>query len=216
MGYSFQILNYRKKDVGMELLIQSPDIIKENLKRFRSGEIILDDGCHISSLQRKKIYAILRDIADYTGYLPEECKEHMKYYHMQKKDCEYFSLKECSMTTAREFINTLIDFSLKNGIEIHGNMLDRTDDINTYLMQCLKYRKCCVCGRESEVHHVDTIGMGNDRRKVDDSKKRVMALCRKHHTIYHQIGYEKFYYMYHVYGIEKEELLMFLNESELF
>ena len=48
---------------------------------------------------------------------------------------------------------------------------------------------------------VETIGMGNDRRRVDDSGYRKICLCRTHHTIAHQRGMPSFEKMYHVYGI---------------
>ena len=79
--------------------------------------------------------------------------------------------------------------------------MNRTDDIGRYLYFCLKHRKCAVCGRNGEIHHVDAIGMGNNRRKVDDSGYRKICLCREHHTIAHQRGLEVFAKMYQVYGI---------------
>ena len=76
------------------------------------------------------------------------------------------------MDTAREFINTMLDYALEQGIPLLDFALNRTDDIGHYLYACLKLRKCAISGREGEIHHVDTIGMGNDRRKVDDSEYR--------------------------------------------
>ena len=35
----------------------------------------IDDGRRISSDQRKKIYALIKDIADHTGHHPEYLKE---------------------------------------------------------------------------------------------------------------------------------------------
>ena len=55
--------------------------------------------------------------------------------------------------------------------------------------------------RSGEIHHVDAIGMGNDRRTYDDTQCRKMCLCRKHHTTWHQMGDERFQRMYKVYGI---------------
>lgn len=41
-------------------------------KRIHDVELRLDDGRTITNAQRKKAYATIRDIADYTGYLPEQ------------------------------------------------------------------------------------------------------------------------------------------------
>lgn len=167
-------------------------------KRIRDAEMRLDDGRKVTAAQRKKAYATIRDISDYTGYLPEVQKEWLKYLHIAKTGCEYFSLSDCSMDTAREFINTI----LENGVPLSDYAVNRTDDIGKYLYFCLMKRKCCVCGKPGEIHHVDAIGMGRDRRTVDDSDLRKMCLCRYHHTIAHQRGMKEFEEMYKVYGIK--------------
>lgn len=200
---------YRQTEDGTDIIIHIPrlmlgELLKE--KTIRHAEVRFDDGRHISVDQRKKAYATIRDIADYTGFLPEECKEQMKYMHIIRTGCEYFSLSDCSMDTAREFINTLIEFSLENGIPLSDLGTNRTDDIGRYLYFCIKHKKCCICGKSGEIHHVDAIGMGNDRRKVDDSNHRKMCLCRLHHTIAHQRGMDAFEQMYNVYGIIVKEV----------
>ena len=129
----------------------------------------------------------------------------MKYEHMKRTGCGYFSLSNCTMDTAREYINTLMEFALENSVPLSDLGVDRTDDIGKYLYFCIKHRKCAVCGRKGEIHHVDAIGMGNDRRKVDDSNYRKICLCREHHTIAHQRGMESFEKMYKVYGITVKE-----------
>lgn len=199
---------YRQTEDGTDIIIHIPrlmlgELLKE--KTIRQAEVRFDDGRHISIDQRKKAYATIRDISDYTGFLPEECKEQMKYVHIIRTGCEYFSLSDCSMDTAREFINTLIEFSLENGIPLSDLGANRTDDIGKYLYFCIKHKKCCICGKPGEIHHVDAIGMGNDRRKVDDSNHRKMCLCRLHHAIAHQRGMDAFEQMYKVYGIVVKE-----------
>lgn len=201
---------YRQTEDGTDIIIHIPrlmlgELLKE--KTIRKAEVRFDDGRHISIDQRKKAYATIRDIADYTGFLPEECKEQMKYVHIIRTGCEYFSLSDCSMDTAREFINTLIEFSLENGIPLSDLGTNRADDIGKYLYFCIKHKKCCVCGKPGEIHHVDAIGIGNDRRKVDDSNHRKMCLCRLHHTIAHQRGMDAFEQMYKVYGIVVKEVV---------
>lgn len=164
----------------------------------------LEDGRLITPLQQRKAYAMIRDISSYTGYAPEEMKELMKLEHMARVgDFEPFSLSDCSVTKAREFINTLMEYALKEGIILDESGLKRTDDIDTYLMQCIRYRRCCICGRPADIHHVDAIGMGNERDHYDDSQNEICALCRKHHTKAHQIGWSRFRSMYKVYGIQR-------------
>lgn len=196
-------LQQGQKDI--KLILTVPEKMAKLIlqRRVRQVEVGVDDGRFISVLQRKKIYAMLRDIAEYTGYTDEAMKEVMKYEHMMRTGCEYFSLSDCSMTDAREFLNTLIEYALKEGVIMTESGLQRTDDIDTYLIQCIRYRKCCICGRPADIHHVDAVGMGQDRRQYDDCHSHIMALCRQHHTISHQRGQQAFMDTYKVYGIER-------------
>lgn len=199
-----KIEGIKETDAGTSMIVTIPEKKLQTLfidKRIRQTEMRFDDGRSISIDQRKKAYATIRDIADYTGYLPEEQKEWLKYYHIARTGCEYFSLSDCSMDTAREFINTILEYAIENGVQLSDLAINRTDDIGKYLYYCIKHKKCCICGRPGEIHHVDTIGMGNDRKHVDDTNYRKMCLCRTHHTIVHQRGLEAFERMYKVYGI---------------
>jgi hypothetical protein len=174
-------------------------------KQMRNCLVWLDDGRHISAEQRKKAYATINDIAAYTGEVPEVMKEWLKYLYIYRTGAEYFSFSGCSMDTAREFINVILDYALEMGIPLADFALDRTDDIGHYLYACLKLKKCAICGRPGEIHHVDAIGMGNDRRTLDDSQHRKICLCRTHHTEAHTTGVESFTNNYKVYGIKYAE-----------
>lgn len=194
---------------GTNILVTIPGKHLANIlvrKGIRKAEIRFDDGRHISAEQRKKAYATIRDIAEYTGFLPEEQKEWLKYLHMVNTGDSYFSLSDCSMDMAREFINTILEYAIQEGIPLSEEAVNRTDDIGRYLYFCLAHKKCAICGRSGEIHHEDAIGMGNDRRKIDDSKHKKICLCRMHHTIAHQKGVEDFKKMYKVYGIVAEDI----------
>ena len=199
---------YREVDNGTEIIIRIPDKkIGEFLsqKCIKKAEIRFDDGRIISIEQRKKAYATIRDIADYTGYLPEEQKEWLKYLYIQKTGDDYISLSDCSMDQAREFINVILEYAIESGIQLSEQAINRTDDIGKYLYFCIKHKKCAICGQAGEIHHEDAIGMGNDRKTIDDSNYKKICLCRKHHTIAHQMGVERFTKMYKVYGIIVKE-----------
>ena len=204
-----KIKQYRERKDGTDLVVSVPNLKLGDMlqrKRICNAEIRFDDGRHISAEQRKKAYATIRDIADWTGYLPEEMKEILKYQHMMRTGDAYFSLSNCSMDTAREFINTILEFALENGIPLSDNAIERTDDIGRYLYYCLLHKKCAICGKDGEIHHEDAIGMGNDRTKVDDSSYKKICLCREHHTLAHSLGVIRFREMYKVYGIVVKDL----------
>lgn len=203
------IKQYRENTAGTDLVISVSDMKLGDMirrKGLRHAELRFDDGRHISVEQRKKAYATIRDIADWAGYLPEEMKEHLKYEHMIRTGDAYFSLSNCSMDTAREFINTILEFSLENGVPLTDDALNRTDDIGRYLYYCIMHRKCAICGRDGEIHHEDAIGMGNNRKRIDDSSYRKICLCREHHTAAHQMGVKRFREMYKVYGITVKDM----------
>lgn len=204
-----KIKQYREQKDGTDLVVSVPDLKLGDMfqrKKIRNAEIRFDDGRHISAEQRKKAYATIRDISDWTGYLPEEMKEILKYQHMMRTGDAYFSLSNCSMDTAREFINTILEFALENGIPLSDNAIERTDDIGRYLYYCMLHKKCAICGKDGEIHHEDAIGMGNDRTKVDDSSYKKICLCREHHTLAHSLGVIRFREMYKVYGIVVKDL----------
>ena len=69
-------------------------------KRIKDCMVWLDDGRHISANQRRKAYATIRDIADFTGYTPEEMKQRLKVEHIIRTGCNEFSLSDCTMDTA--------------------------------------------------------------------------------------------------------------------
>ena len=173
------------------------------------GEIRVDDGRRISSDQRKKIYALLKDIADYTGHHPEYLKEHMKYDFMAKEDREYFSLSNIDMTTARYFIEHLLEFCFEWGVPLNANTVVLAREINNYLYLCLVHRKCAVCGKKhAHIHHVDAVGSGRNRNEIDHTQLRLIALCAEHHQETHTIGWGTFSERYKVAGIKLNEQII--------
>lgn len=151
--------------------------------------------------QRKKIFAIIKDIANNTGVDKEYAREELTKKFIQETGHPEFSLSNCERQLASDFIEWLIEFAFEYGVELNEHPKKLIDDIEAYIRICNKRKICAICGRPAEIHHVDTIGMGHNRNKVDDSDKRKIALCRKHHTEAHQIGWKEFSEKYHVVGV---------------
>lgn len=108
----------------------------------------VDDGRSITPAQRRKAYATLGDISNYTGYTVEAAKEIMKVENMLRLGQDkVISLSDCTITEAREYINTLMEYSLKEGLILTESGLKRTDDIDAYLIQCIRYKRCASVGR---------------------------------------------------------------------
>ena len=200
--------DYQEDSRGAWLKCHIPnELIDERfISEVMYGEIRVDDGRRISSDQRKKIYALIKDIADYTGHHPEYLKEHMKYDFMVKEDREYFSLSNIDMTTARYFIEHLLEFCFEWSVPLASNTVVLAREINNYLYLCLRYRKCAVCGKKhARIHHVDAVGSGRNRNEVDHTKLRLIALCAEHHQETHTIGWQTFNAKYKVEGIKVNE-----------
>lgn len=201
-----EIIGYKLTPDHTEIKIAMKGNLEKHIKRYSvdgklAGELKLNDGRNISIEQRKKLYACIKDIAMYCGEYPEYSKELLKYFYMSRTGAEYFSLSNCSMELAKDFINFIIEFAFENDIPFSDAGINRTDDIEKYLWSCLEYKKCCICGQSSETHHEDAIGMGHDRLVYDDSKHKKISLCREHHSEAHKIGVESFKKKYHVFGI---------------
>lgn len=171
------------------------------VKAEGQGQLQMDDGRTITALQRKKAWATINDIADHYGWARREMHEFLKFQYMARSGEAMFSLSDCSIDTARGYISFLLELAIAEGIPLKQNVMERSDDIGRTLWLCLKYRKCCISGDPADMHHVNAIGMGNDRTKIDDSNHEKISLSRIYHEEAHKIGWEAFKQKYHVFGI---------------
>jgi hypothetical protein len=165
-------------------------------RKYNDVEIILPDGRTITAPQRSKVYAIISEVAEYVeGYRNaatiESTKEMLKWEfilaRLEGQERRLFSLSNVDETTARNFIDYLIEFCVKNDIPMKISPLEYCEDIAKYIIACLHSRKCAVCGKPADIHHCDgdRIGMGNDRDEVHHLGRKVLPLCRVHHDEAH-------------------------------
>lgn len=186
------------------LFIKAPyqNIERACIRRYSTVEIGLNDGRFISPEQRKKAYALMREIYEYTGETPELTKRQLKLdfvvNRMQALSKQIFSLSDCDMTTAREFITYLIDFILEYDIPTRQPLVSLCEDIEKYIYACLIHKKCCVCGKAAELHHVQRVGMGRNRDDIFQIGMLVLPLCRKCHVACHSQPQEDFNKLYHI------------------
>ncbi|MCD7722737.1 MAG: putative HNHc nuclease [Clostridiales bacterium] len=199
-----KIINYDSQKL---VLAPTNSLGREILqKQIETVEIRLNDGRTISAEQRRKIFALIRDIALWNGDEPETLRMFLTWDFCCKNECEYFSLSNVDMTTAKEFINYLINFCFEWSVPTKDTLLNQTDDIGKYLYCCLEHRKCAICNEKADIHHIDRIGMGGNRNRVNHVGLRAIALCRKHHNMAHQHEKELFA-KYHIYGIKLDGYL---------
>lgn len=195
-------------------------------RKYSDVEVIFGDGRRISPEQRRKCYALIGEVAEYVdGVRSAETIEEQKNFfkmefmlkRMESAERKLFSLSNCDMTTAREFITYLIDFIIANDIPTRVPLLEQAEDIQKYVYACLMNKKCCICGKKADLHHVDRVGMGRNRDEINHLGMRCLPLCREHHTRLHEIGDELFVKEYHLEPIridKKIARLYRLNTKE--
>lgn len=209
-----KILRYDGQNVVLEAPLQQNYVVDR--QQIQKAFVRLDDGRAISAEQRKKIYAILGDIANWNGDVIDALKQAKELDFIvstidsEEGEVEWFSLSPsspitASMTTAKRFITFLLDFCIEWDVPLSKPGREYSEDIGRFLYSCLVNRRCCLCGLDADIHHVDTIGMGSDRRSISHVGMRAMALCRTHHTEAHQIGQHAFDDRYKVFGIKLGE-----------
>lgn len=171
-------------------------------------EVAVDipDGRRISPEQRRKAYALMGEIADWAGMEPEDVKLIQKHDFVQKHleglHKELFSLSDCDMTTARLFISYLIDFVLEMDVPLRVPLVTLCDDIAKAVYSCLKHKKCVICGKPCDLHHVDRVGMGGDRHDMCHIGMEALPLCREHHREAHDHGDKVLMDKYHLEPVE--------------
>ena len=172
-------------------------------------QVIWQDSRHITQDQRKKAWAIMSDSAEYQGERKEDVySEQQSRFTLRNLEIlqdGLFHLSTATVSTARAFITMLIDIVIEYGIPTKQPLTALCDDLSRYVYSCLINKKCAVCGLKAEIHHVDTVGMGFDRRSISHIGKKCLPLCREHHNEYHNIGGTAFENKYHLIPVEVDE-----------
>lgn len=158
-----------ERDDGLTVFVPFPHGKKRPEGYQPTVGVELVDERHISADQRKKAYVLISYIAAWWGYTPLECmKEMLKLMFIGEAKTlrRSFSLSDCDMTTARLFITYLIDFCILHGVDVGEPLYQLSEDIPRYVWACLMNKRCAVCGRKAELHHVDAVGMGRNRKEI--------------------------------------------------
>lgn len=173
-------------------------------RQVKEVYIDLIDSRPLSDRQRKMCYALIHAIAEWSGSSSEDIKTAFKMeFWADKVDTladKIFSLSNAPMSLVAEFQRFLVEFIISNGVPVKRPLREYVDDVAHYTYMCLIHKTCAVCGRRADLHHIDAIGMGNDRKEVEHLGREVMSLCREHHTEIHTIGKKDFMEKYHLDG----------------
>lgn len=199
---------------GVIIRAAVPCLDRAILRKYDKVLVEFADGRRISPEQRKKAYALMGEIADWIGDVPEYVKKLMKIEFMASRmktiGEKIFSLSDTDVTTAKEFISFLIDFMLEHEVPSKTPLYELCEDIRKYIYACFMHKTCAVCGkRGADVHHLSgsRVGHGGLKwREKDQTGALVLPLCREHHMAAHD-GEEAFLERYHLEGIEMDAAL---------
>lgn len=189
-----------------ELLIRAPYDDWLTMTRRDYKEVLVQpiDSRPLSDKQRRMVYALLREISDYTGQGADSTKEWMKIKFltddMEQTADKIFSLSSAPMSLVCAFQRYLIRFILEWDIPCSFPLLEYVDDVQDYIYSCLVNKKCCICGAPTDLHHVQRVGMGRDRTDIIHEGMEVLPLCREHHAEAHTMPDAAFFEKYHIPG----------------
>lgn len=189
----------------------------------------------ITPEQRRKIFALVRDITAFVSgeatrneirsvlasmqllYLTETADAEDVRFVLTDNYCrlngiDLFSLsptnENCaSRELASDFIDWLVNLCVENAIPCMDTLLNRCEDIERYIYACCLHKRCAICGRKADIHEVETVGMGRNRRKIGHAGQLVEPLCRIHHDEVGEIGQKSFDEKYHLQAIRLDEKL---------
>lgn len=186
-------------------VIEAP-IDLDQLIKHKITECYIDyiDSRSLSDKQRRFCYAMIRLIADWSGNSIQSVKDAFKIDFWSERietlSDKIFSLSNAPMSLVCEFQKFLVNFIIENDVPTDRPLIEYVDDVQSYLYSCLKWKKCCICGRRADLHHLEgsVVGMGNNRDKVEHLGREALSLCRMHHREIHSIGQPAFFERYHI------------------
>lgn len=171
--------------------------------------VIWQDSRHITPEQRRKAWALMTEIAAFQGQDKEdtyaEQRSAFTLKHLETLQEGLFHLSSATVTTARAFITMLVEIIIEYGIPTKEPLYGLCDDIERYVYACLMNKKCAVCGKKTELHHYDHVGLGRNRSEIDHIGMRAYPLCREHHDEIHSIGEKAFDAKYHLEPVTIDE-----------
>lgn len=161
----------------------------------RQAEVFIKDPRGFTVEQRAFVFSLMNDIYRYTGQPFDDLKD-IFYWQFRFLTGKSISLKNISTNTVDDvslLADLVLDFIFDGDIPFKDGYEVPPQNIQYFFYKCLMTRTCCNCGRKpADIHHVDAVGMGNNRKKINNSGRRFMALCRVCHTKIHTEGFSEF------------------------
>ena len=199
-----KVTRYKQSNGRYSVVVENVDLTDDALLLLDNGypldvNIEIQDGKKITVKQRKKIFALVNDIEGHTGQ-PRDWLRLMfqDYVTMLKGYSKRLSLSDCTRKQAGELIDVILEWIFINDIPLNYKTSDLMKNDQTFLYLATVHRKCVICGKYGELAHYHAVGRGRNRRKIDHTDNRVLALCREHHQMQHDMGMDSFNAKYHL------------------
>lgn len=195
-------INGNKLEIELDEVIDMYQVQRLSDGKQPTVEISISDGRRITPDQRKKIYALINDLCEYTGDVPEYWKEKFKFMVETIFKINEFSLSDCSVTIGNYMILVILEFLFEHDIPFKTKTWDAIPDDFPKQMLCLKNKRCVICGKPADIAHYNAVGAGRNRNKINHVGMYIMTLCRDHHVEQHKIGINSFMNKYHIKPIK--------------
>ncbi|MFW3651565.1 putative HNHc nuclease, partial [Staphylococcus caprae] len=172
---------------GVELEQSHIDLLENGYSL--NAEVEIPDNKKLSIEQRKKIFAMCRDIELHWGEPVESLRQRFQTELEIMNGYEHISLSNCSMKIARELIELIIAFMFHHQIPMRVETSKLLSGDKAMLYWATVNRNCIICGKpNSDLAHHYAIGRGKNRKTMNHYGYEVLALCREHHSEQHNIG----------------------------
>lgn len=195
-----------------------PTLVKRG---YRECRIELIDSRPLSGKQRRMCWAMIGEIAEWQGdmrsatgrtlvreFVNDARKLDFLISELGENADKLFSLANAPMSLVAAYQRYLVRFIVSNDIPTKKPMLEYVDDVADYVYSCLINKRCCICGRAADLHHVERVGMGRNRTEICHEGMEVLPLCREHHTEAHTMPDDAFFERYHLDdGIQLDKTL---------
>lgn len=195
-----------------------PTLVKRG---YRECRIELIDSRPLSGKQRRMCWAMIGEIAEWQGdmrsatgralareFVNDARKLDFLISELGENADKLFSLSNAPMSLVAAYQRYLVRFIVSNDIPTKKPMLEYVDDVADYVYSCLINKRCCICGRVADLHHVERVGMGRSRTEICHEGMEVLPLCREHHTEAHTMPDDAFFERYHLdKGVQLDKTL---------
>lgn len=176
---------------GVELEQSHIDLLENGYSLI--AEVEVPDNKKLSIEQRKKIFALCRDIELHWGEPVESLRKRFQSELEIMNGYDEISLRDCSMRVARELIELIIAFMFHHQIPMRVETSKLLSGDKAMLYWATVNRNCVLCGKSNaDLAHHYAIGRGANRKKMQHYDYEVLALCRRHHQEQHNIGVKSF------------------------